>query len=98
MITNTGAPQGCVLSPVFYSIYTNDYRATEENTRLIEFADGTTLQGLLSNSEECYRSDVKRFCDWCKDNYLALNVEKTKELIFYYRIKKEPIMPLCYDN
>ena len=97
MITNTGAHQGCVLSPVLYSIYTNDYRAMEKNT-LIKLADDTTLQGLLSNSEECYRSEVKRFCDWCKDNYLTLNVDKTKELIFYYRIKKEPIMPLCYDN
>ena len=98
LITNTGAPQGCVFSPVLYSIYTNDYRTMDENICLIKFADDTTLHGLLSNSDEAYRSEVNRFCEWCKNNHLTLNVNKTKEIVFDYRRKKEPLTPLLIDG
>ena len=98
LITNSGAPQRCVLFPVLYSIYTNDYRTMDENICLIKFADDTTLHGLLSNSEEAYRSEVNRFCEWCKNNHLTLNVDKTKELVFDYRRKKEPLTPLLIDG
>ena len=54
----------------------------DENICLIKFADDTTLHGLLSNSEEAYRSEVNRFCEWCKNNHLTLNVDKTKEIVF----------------
>ena len=100
LITNTGAPQGAVLSPVLYAIYTNDYtcRTMDENICLIKFADDTTLHGLLSNSEEAYGSEVNRFWEWCKNNHLTSNVDKTKELVFDYRRKKEPLTPLLTDG
>ena len=98
VITNTGAAQGCVLSPASYSIYTNDYRIMDENICLIKFTDDTTWHGLLSNSEEAYMSEVNRFCEWCKNNHLTLNVDKTKEIVFDYRRKKKPLTPLLIDR
>ena len=80
-----------MLSPVLYSIYTNDYSTMDENICLIKFAYDTTLHGLLSNSEEAH-------CEWCKNNHLTLNVDKTKELVFDYRRKKEPLTPLLIDG
>ena len=70
----------------------------DENICLIKFADYTTLHGLLSNSEEAYRSEVNRFCEWCKNNHPTLNVDKTKEIVFDYRRKKEPLTPLLIDG
>ena len=70
----------------------------DENICLIKFADDNTLHGLLSNPEEAYRSEVNRFCEWCKNNHLTLNVDKTKELVFDYRRKKEPLTPLFIDG
>ncbi|KAI3374559.1 hypothetical protein L3Q82_021139 [Scortum barcoo] len=36
---NTGAPQGCVLSPLLYSLFTHDCVATHSSNTIIKFAD-----------------------------------------------------------
>ena len=54
LITNTGAPQGCVLSPVLYTIYTNDFKLSTPDICLIKFADDSTIQGLINESEDTY--------------------------------------------
>ena len=52
IFTNTGAPQGCVISPVLFTIYTNDCAINNDHVRLIKFADDSTIQGLITNTEE----------------------------------------------
>ena len=42
--------------------------------------------------------EVNRFCEWCKNNHLTLNVDKTKEIVFDYRGKNEPLTPLLVDG
>ncbi len=48
---NTGAPQGCVLSPLLYSLYTHDCTATHSSISSI-FADDTTVIGLITDNDE----------------------------------------------
>ncbi|KAK3554292.1 hypothetical protein QTP70_020159 [Hemibagrus guttatus] len=75
---NTGAPQGCVLSPLLFTLLTHDCAAMHSSNHIIKFADDTTVVGLNSkNDESAYREEVKRLTAWCKDNNLSLNVEKT---------------------
>lgn len=43
---STSAPQGCVLSPFLYSLFTNDCRPAYGSNSIIKFADDTTVMSL----------------------------------------------------
>ncbi len=59
LILNTGALQGCVLSPLLYSLYTHDCIAAHSSNVIVKFADDTTVIGLITdNDETAYREEV----------------------------------------
>ncbi len=97
---NVGAPQGCILSPLLYSLYTHDCVSSHISTSIIKFADDTVVLGLISNNDEtAYLDEVERLTSWCQDNRLSLNVSKIKELIVDFRKKHLlPYTPLMISG
>ena len=91
-VLNVGSPQGTVLSPALYSIYTDNCRSSCENIKIIKFADDTAIQGLLSNSVSSYFNEIDMFVKWCKEHSLHLNVSKTKEIVIDFR-KSQHVHP-----
>jgi len=71
---STRAPQGCVLSPLFFSLCTNDCTSKDPSVKLLKFADDTTLIGLMQDGcESAYRQEVKELAVWCSLNNMELN-------------------------
>ena len=100
LVSNTGAPQGCVLSPFLYITYTNDC-ACKENCTCVKFADDSAILGLISDnseSEHTYFEEIDQFATWCSNHHLELNVTKTKELIIDFRGNTDPIPPVKIGN
>lgn len=85
IISNTGSPQGCVLSALLFIMYTDTCRSSEENRYLIKFSDDTVLLSLLQGPENGHGKALSDFVEWCDNNFLDLNVQKTKEMIIDFR-------------
>ncbi len=83
---STGAPQGCVLSMLLFTLLTHDCTAKFSSNHIIKFADDTTVVGLISNNDEThYREELAQMAEWCGANNLSLNGEKTKEVLVDFR-------------
>ncbi len=97
---NIGAPQGCDLSPLLYSLYTHNCVSSHNSTSIIKFADDTVVLGLIYNNDETtYLDEVERLTSWCQDNCLSMNVSKTKVLIVDFRKRQQqPYTPLMISG
>ncbi|KAI4888593.1 hypothetical protein NFI96_032623 [Prochilodus magdalenae] len=86
VISSTGAPQGTVLSPVLFTLYTSDFKYNSELCHMQKFSDDTAIVGCVRNGQEReYRSLVEDFVEWCTTNHLKLNITKTKEMCIDFR-------------
>ena len=82
-----GVPQGSVLEALLFSIYVNDLPAVSEVCSTACYVDDTKL--ILSftvneshATEDKINADLQQICDWCFENYLPLNPDKTKLMVF----------------
>ena len=90
LVSNTGTPQGCVLNPFLYTLYTNDCRSVDSSTQFVRFSDDTAMLALLN--------DFASYLSWCSNNSLHLNVSKTKEMCIDFRRNRTGISPIVING
>ena len=86
------------MSPILFTIYTNDCVSSQPNCSRFKFADDTAIASLLFDSEIQYKEEINDFVTWCRENFLELNVSKTKELIIDFRKNKSVICPVVING
>lgn len=71
LILNTELPQGCVLSPILFSVYSNNISCSSERMRLLKYGDDMAPAAHLTGTNL-----VLTF----RESSLELNIANTKEL------------------
>ena len=73
IVLSRGSPQGCCLLPLLYSLYTNDCVSHHVSTKVIKFADNTTVIGLVKDGDRsAYREEARSLALWRKTTTLTL--------------------------
>ena len=88
-----GVPQGSILGPLLFLIYINDLAHVSPNAISILFADDTNViyrSQSYATLRQTINCELKLLSEWFNENKLALNVSKTKFMIFHLRHQKPP--------
>ena len=81
---STGVPQGSVLRPLLFFIYINYLPLVSNIFTMLMYADDTTLYCNANPkvTDDLLNCELSKIFDWLGANKLALNISKTKYMVF----------------
>ena len=95
---DTGVPQGSLLGPRLYSIYSNDLPGATTNASVEMFADDTTAFCIGKTVDEVLSNIQKAIADlnkWAKDNFMTIHPAKTELMLLSKSKFIGPLQKIC---
>ena len=89
-----GVPQGSVLGPLLYIMYSNDIAQKIENSGFAFYADDTVLYSKKKSITQAgcdLQEDLDNLSAWCSENEIFINPNKTKSMFFGNKAKIESL-------
>src|SRR3978361_879684 len=98
-----GVPQGSILSPILFIIYTNDMVLNlQPECHITQYADDTSLLVSSNNNDAALNScnnSLNNLLTWLSNNQLFLNIKKTGFIQFHVRQNRNlPNLNLYLNN
>ncbi len=69
LYSSVGGPQGCVLSPLLFILYTDRCRSQYPDRHIIKYADDTVVLSLLKQGDTEHGPILNNILDWCEFSF-----------------------------
>lgn len=98
-----GVPQGSIVGPLLFSLYSNDLPSMLTNCNVRMYADDVQLYTSCSNAliDQCIifiNQQLQRIYTWATANGLGINPKKSKCIVIQKRLSKLNIIPNIFIN
>ena len=101
-----GVPQGSILGPSLFLIFINDLPLALNHSAVVDlYADDTTIydfQDDIDKLETNLQLTLDSLQDWCRQNGMAINTEKSKVMLITSRQKRHnlqnSVLSLRYND